>query len=374
MPALDAILAEKTAALQEANRWRKLRNIARDDVNVALENRQYISFSCNDYFGLSNHEAVVAAAQAATEDYGFGAGASRLVTGNHPMHAELGARIAKHKGAEAATIFGSGYLANLGTIPALVGKGDLILADKFSHACMLDAAQLSGAKLLRFRHNDVAHAAELLATRAEYANCLILTETVFSMDGDRAPLAELKQLADQHDAWLMTDDAHGFALIKDNPAHIQLGTLSKGIASYGGYVAGSSTLIAYLESTARTLVYSTALPPACLAAALESIKILETDKKRVLRPLTLATRFAASLGLSVPQSPIVPILLGTEQAALDAAEALKQRGFLVVAIRPPSVPEGTARLRVSFSSSHTEAQVDALAAAIKEVCDVRACA
>lgn len=373
MPALDAVLSEKTAALQAANRWRNLRAIARDGVNVSLEDKQYISFSCNDYFCLTNHESILAAAQEATEDYGLGAGASRLVTGNHPLHGELAAELAKSKATEAATLFGSGYLANIGTIPALVGKGDLILADKLSHACMLDAAALSGAKLLRFKHNDAGHAAELLAAnRAEYGHCLILTETIFSMDGDRAPLPALFALAEQHDAWLMTDDAHGFALVKDNPAHIQMGTLSKGLASYGGYVAGSQTLIHYLESTARSLVYSTALPPACLAAALEALRILKADAKRVARPMALAQRFTAGLGLPEAQSPIVPLVLGPETAALDAAAALRKKGFLVTAIRPPTVLEGTARLRFSFSSAHSDAQVDALIAAVKEIADVHA--
>ena len=362
-------------ALKEAESQHLRRNlrvsthVGDSGVEIEQEGRRFVSFACNDYLGLRAHPAVIAAGQQALAQVGAGAGASRLVTGNHPLYAPLEAKLAAMKGAEAALVFGSGYLTNLGIIPALLGKGDVIFADKLVHACILDAAQLSGARLMRFKHNDMAHLAALLKEhRAESPNALIVTDHVFSMDGDIAPLAEIAALAELHDCWTMADDAHGLGIV---PAaakmDIWMGTLSKAAGGYGGYVTGSHALIDFLVTKARSFVFSTGLPPAICASAVQALTVMEAEPARGARALMLAQHVTRSLGLADAQSAIVPIMLGTPEKALAASEALKQKGLLAVAIRPPTVPPGTARLRLAFSSAHSDAQVDALIAALKEV-------
>ncbi len=330
--------------------------------------KRLVSFSCNDYFGLSRHPKVTQAAVAATREYGAGAGASRLVSGNHPLYEQLESLLARTKGTEAAIVFGSGYLANLGTIPALMGKNDLILADKYIHACMLDAAKLSGATCLRFAHNNAGHLRLLLeANRSEYQNCLILTETVFSMDGDRAPMREFTELAAEFDGWLMSDDAHGlFVTQQPNRAQIQMGTLSKSLGGYGGYVCGSKALIDYLQTAARSVIYSTGLPPASIAAAIAAIEILQADEKLCAKPLENAKYFTQLLGIKEAESAIVPVILEESEKALKASEFLASHGFYVAAIRPPTVPENSARLRFAFSALHTREQIEKVAALLLE--------
>jgi 8-amino-7-oxononanoate synthase len=370
MPALDETLLQKIQLLEARSAKRSLTDTARmEGVRAQRGDKKLVSFSCNDYLGLSQHPYLIRAAIQATEKYGAGAGASRLVTGNIPLYGELEARLAAVKNTEAACVFGSGYLANIGAIPALVGKGDLILADKLIHACMHDAARLSGATVLRFVHNSMEHCQMLLeASRGEHHHCLILTETVFSMDGDRAPLQALKRLAGQFDAWLMTDDAHGFGILPahDSPADIQMGTLSKAVGSYGGYVCGSSILTDYLKTAARSLIYSTALPPAALGAAVAGIDFIAQNPGHVAKALCHAQHFTALLGLPPAQSAIVPVILRENDKALAAARLLEEKGFLVSAIRPPTVPENSARLRFTFSALHETADIEAVAAIAKE--------
>ncbi len=368
MPALDEVLKQKLQLLEAKHLKRALKETTRGEgVHVIRAGRELISFSDNDYLGLSRHPKVVAEAEAALAEYGTGAGASRLVTGNHPLYTALESKLASYKGTEAACIFGSGYLANLGAIPALVGAGDLILADKFAHACMLDAARLSGATFMRFAHNNVEHCRLLLdANRREHHHCLILTETVFSMDGDIAPIAELSELATLHDAWLMTDDAHGLGIVPHiKGADIQMGTLSKAAGSYGGYVCGSQALIDYLESAARSLIYSTALPPAVIAASTASLTLIKSEPERGQKALRHAQHFTALLGLAPAQSAIVPVIVRENEKALAASAMLEENGFLVAAIRPPTVPEHTARLRFAFSAQHEEKDIEAVAALLK---------
>ncbi|WP_091969253.1 aminotransferase class I/II-fold pyridoxal phosphate-dependent enzyme [Methylobacterium gossipiicola] len=325
-----------------------------------------VSFSCNDYLGLSHDPRVIAAGREALERYGAGAGASRLVTGNHPPLLALEARLAAHKGKDAALVFGSGYLANLGIVTALAGAGDLVLVDALGHSCLFAGAQLSGATSVRFRHNDLDHLRGLLTSRrARHGRVLILTERVFSMDGDRAPLPDLLALAAEYDAWTLVDDAHGLGVVEAGArAPLEMGTLSKTLGSYGGYVCASRPVVDLLTSRARSFVYTTGLPPASAAAALKALEIVEAEPDRAARPLALARRFTARLGLPEAQSPIVPILIGEAAAALALSAALEARGYLAVAIRPPTVPAGTARLRVACSAAHSEAQVDGLADAI----------
>lgn len=369
MPALDETLRQKLWLLEARHARRSLRETARaQGVRVRRGEREYISFSCNDYLGLSHHPQVKDAARRAMETWGAGAGASRLVTGDNPLNHELEAALAAYAQTQSACVFGSGYLAHLGTIPALVGAGDLILADRLSHACMLDAARLSGATVMRFAHNNPEHCRLLLeAHRADHQHCLVMTETVFSMDGDRAPVRALSALCREFDAWLLTDDAHGFGVLPHQPsaADIQMGTLSKAAGSYGGYICGSDALVEYLKSTARSLIYSTALPPASLAAALAALTLIRSSPDLVARPLQSAIRFTDALGLEPARSAIVPVILKENETTLAASRLLEERGYLVAAIRPPTVPENTARLRFTFSALHETADVEAVAALIK---------
>ncbi|KNY23739.1 8-amino-7-oxononanoate synthase [Methylobacterium sp. ARG-1] len=367
MDSLDTFARTKLDALEAGSLRRRLTPTDRGTgAAAARRGRALVSFSCNDYLGLSHHERVIAAAQEAVAAYGAGAGGSRLVTGDHPVLGALESRLAQHKGTEAALVFGSGYLANLGITPALAGRGDLVVLDELSHACMWGGARLSGAKVLTFRHNDPADlAAKLAEHRPHHARALVLTERVFSMDGDRAPLGDLLGVAEDFDAWTLVDDAHGIGVVEDGPrAPLEMGTLSKALGSYGGYLCASRPVVDLMTSRARSFVYTTGLPPASAAAALEALVILEEEPARRARPLALARRFTARLGLPEAESAVVPVLVGDAQAALDISAALEADGFLVVAIRPPTVPAGTARLRVAFSAAHAEAQVDALADAV----------
>ena len=363
---LDLFAQDKLAALERSGLRRTLVATERGaDGDVLRDGRRLVSFSCNDYLGLAQHPRVKQAAIAAIERYGAGAAASRLVTGDHPLLQELEARLARHKRKPAALVFGSGYLANIGIPGALVGKGDLILLDELSHASMRSGAALSGARVVPFRHNDTRHVAQLLAEiRPSMRRALVMTERVFSMDGDRSPLPEIARLAAEANAWLMADDAHGFGVLADDAAApLDMGTLSKALGSYGGYLCASEPVIELLKARARSFVYTTGLPPASAAAALAALDIIEEEPARCARPLLLANRFAEAVGLPPPASPIVPVIVGTPERALDLSKALERAGFLVVAIRPPTVPDGTARLRFTFSAAHDEAQVDALAEA-----------
>lgn len=367
MPALDAIAAEKTAQLEAKSRLRRLRTVVVEEgITVSRDGSRLLSFSGNDYLGLANHSAIKQAMQDALSCYGAGAGASRLVTGNHPLYDPLESALAAYKGTEAALVFGSGYLANIGVIPALVGREDLVVADKLVHACILDGIKLSGAKLLRFKHNDAADAERLLqAHRLAHRHALLITETVFSMDGDLSPLVDLRRIADKHDAWLMTDDAHGIGRPQPVKVDVQMGTLSKALGSYGGYIAGSQALIDYIVSTTRSFIFSTGLPPATIAAATAALNVLSQEPERADKALGNARRFASLLGLPEAQSTIVPLVLGEEEKALAAAQSLEEAGFLVAAIRPPTVPEGTSRLRFAFSALHTERDIERLVEVIR---------
>jgi 8-amino-7-oxononanoate synthase len=370
MDSLNAFAAAKLDALGRRSLRRRLTPTAREDgVFVVRDGRRLISFSCNDYLGLSQDPRVKAAAQAAIARYGAGSGASRLVTGDYPLLSELETRLAHYKGTEAALVFGSGYLANLGVIPALAGPDDLILLDELAHACMVSGARLSRARVLTYRHNDLEDLAEkLAAARGGAARALVLTERVFSMDGDRAPLATLLPLAARHDAWTLVDDAHGLGVVApEGQAPLELGTLSKALGAYGGYLCAAAPVIELLKSRARSFVYATGLPPAAAGAALAALDILEREPQRAARPLILARRLTAALGLAPAESAIVPILVGEAARALHLSDALARRGFLAVAIRPPTVPNGQARLRIALSAAHSEGQVDDLAQALIDI-------
>jgi len=378
MNSLDRFAQGKLDALEASHLRRVLVDSAREDgIWIARNGRRLLSFSCNDYLNLTHHPKVKAAAISAIEKYGAGSGASRLVTGNHPLFAELEARLAKLKQTEAACIFGSGYLANAGIIPVIVGEGDLLLIDELSHSCLWAGSQLSRARAEVFRHNDLVHVEELLnAHHGDHRHALIVTDGVFSMDGDLAPLADLGALAQSHDAWLMSDDAHGLGVLAEGrgsvfvngskaPVDLQMGTLSKALGSYGGYLCASQPVIDLIKTRARTLIYSTGLPPASVAAAIAALDIIESDPELIARPLANAQAFTRALNLPLAQSPIVPVIIGDEQAAMNAQARLENEGFLITAIRPPTVPKGTARLRVAFTAGHTPQDVEQLASAVR---------
>ena len=376
---LDAFVKGKLDALEKRALRRVLVETARGPAAAAERGgRKLVSFCCNDYLNLSQSEAVKEAAKAAIDTYGAGSGASRHITGNHPLYTELETRLARLKETEDCVVFGSGYLANMGIVSALVGPGDLVLADELSHNCLMMGARLSYAETHIFRHNDLEHLAELLeAHRGNARHCMILTDGVFSMDGDLAPVREMGELARDHDAWLMTDDAHGIGVVADGKGSsfiggtkadvpLQMGTLSKAVGGYGGYLCASSVVCDFIRTRARTLIYTTGLPPASVAAAIASIDIIESDKELTRRPVEKAKRFTRALNLPDPESPIVPVLLGDAGATLDASKMLEAEGFLVTGIRPPTVPEGTARLRITFTAEHEDADIDRLAAIIRE--------
>jgi 8-amino-7-oxononanoate synthase len=380
MDSLDRYAREKLDALEARSLRRHMTETDRHAPGRARRASQaLVNFCDNDYLGLGHHPEVVAAAADALRRFGTGAGASRLVTGNHPLLVALERDLADLKQTEDCVVFGSGYLANVGIVPSLVGQGDAIFIDELAHSCLFAGTRLSGANVFPFRHNDTAHLEDLLATQRGAAHrVLIITDTVFSMDGDLAPLPTLARLADRHDAWLMTDDAHGigvlgggrggtfaFAELVDVP--LQMGTLSKAIGSYGGYLCASRAVCELIRNRARTFVYSTGLPPPSAAAALAALRIIRADPALAARPVALAERFTRRLGIPVAQSPIVPIIVGDAADALHASRALQDQGFLVTAIRPPTVPQGTARLRVTFCAGHWENEVDALAGAIEEL-------
>jgi 8-amino-7-oxononanoate synthase len=379
MQSLDEFATGKLTALESVNLRRRLAETRRAGGAATVRNGcELISFSCNDYLNLSQHPAVIAAAVAALNEHGVGSGASRLITGNHPLYAQLETRLARLKGTEDACVFGSGYLANTGIIPALMGRADLIVLDELSHACLWAGARLSRATVLPFRHNDTAHARDVLAEhRWHHRHALLVTEGVFSMDGDLAPLPALAKLAQGHDAWLLTDDAHGLGVIGGGRgstfAHrapvevpLQMGTLSKAAGAYGGYLCASHAVCELMRNRARTLVYSTGLPPAIVAAAIASLDVIETDPDYAARPLNKAKAFTRALGLPEAESPIVPIILGSAERALAAARLLEDEGFLVAPIRPPTVPEGTARLRVTFSAEQPDSAVARLTTLVRD--------
>jgi 8-amino-7-oxononanoate synthase len=379
MRSLDEFAAAKLARLERADLRRRLVDTTRLDGIWALRNgRRLLSFSCNDYLNLSQHPAIKAAAIAALQQFGIGSGASRLVTGNHPLFAGLEARLARLKQTEAACVFGSGYLANIGIIPALIGTGDLVLIDELAHACLWAGARLARASVMPFRHSDLAHVRALLEQhRSRHGRALIATDGVFSMDGDLAPIPGLAALAERFDAWLMTDDAHGigvvgggrgatFAAGQRADVPLQMGTLSKAIGAYGGYLCASAAVIELIHNRARSFVYSTGLPPAIAAAAIAALDLIEADPAYAALPLAKARAFTRRVGLPEAESPIVPLIVGDPQAALQASRLLEAEGFLVIAIRPPTVPAGTARLRFAFTAQHPDNEIERLADLVRE--------
>jgi 8-amino-7-oxononanoate synthase len=357
---------------------RRMRTLeSAQDRIVKIDGREYISFCSNNYLGLCNHPRVKKAAIAAIEKYGVGAGASRLISGNFSLHNQLEKRIARFKGTESALVFPTGYMANVGTVSALVGPGDAIICDRLNHASIIDGARLSRAKLLVYRHTDSESLEEVLKQAAKYRTRLLITDSVFSMDGDVAQLDRVGELAEKYDATLMIDEAHAVGFLGNGgrgavehfglngKIPVVMGTLSKAIGSVGGYIAGSADLIEYLRNKSRSFIYTTALPPAACAAAIAAIDIIETtpalvenlkENSRYLR-IRLAENNINTLNST---TQIIPIITGTPQSALDLSQKLYENGILTPAIRPPTVPRGTSRIRISLMAQHTKQDIDKL--------------
>lgn len=386
---LKDVLTARLAQVKEKGLHRVLRPVhGAQDAVVSLNGHDVLLFSSNNYLGLANHPALKRAAIQATERFGCGSGASRLISGSMAVHHELEARLAALKKTEAALVFPTGYHANVGVLSALMGPGDTILSDGLNHASIIDGCRLSRAEVRVYPHGDTCALDALLAVCPPSGRRLIVTDTVFSMDGDLAPLAELVALAGRYDAWLMVDEAHatgvfgphGGGLVEEaglvDHVDIHMGTLGKALGGIGAYVAGSRALIDWLVNRARSFVYTTGMPPASAASALAALDIVEREPERRQR-LWDNTRFLSDglreLGyrLGETRSQILPIIVGDARQTMSLAEAVLRRGVFAHGIRPPTVPEGTSRIRVTPMATHTHAQLertlDAFAAAGKEV-------
>ena len=362
--------------LDEQNLRRRLRVV--DSYNgsrITMNHREMLLLCSNDYLGLANHPALRQAALQAMERYGFGAGASRLVSGTSALHQALEDRLALFKGTEAALVFNSGYAANTGIIPAIVGIGDLILSDSLNHASIVDGCRLSKAQVTIYTHKDSAQVETLLKNNLQAKRKLIVTDGVFSMDGDIAPLPDLVYLSEKYGAILMVDDAHGTGVLGQTGkgtvehfglsgrVHIQMGTLGKALGSFGAYAAGSKELIDFLINCSRSFIYSTALPSSVCAASLAAIDLLEQEPERRVRLWNNRNQFVnglRSIGISTgaSETPIVPLIIGDSGRALKAADKLFEYGVYATAIRPPTVPADAARIRTTVSAAHSNADID----------------
>ena len=364
-----------TKKLDNFNEKKLIRHINSFDKTGGIifqNNKRILNFSTNDYLNLSNHPYVKEKAIKATEKYGVGSGSSRLVSGTLSIHEELEAKIAHHKNYPDALVFGSGYMANIGIIPSLANRKDVIISDRLVHSCILDGIKLSGAKHVRFKHNDLISLKTRLQECSDIQNKkIIVVESVYSMDGDLAPLKEIFALAEKHNALLMVDEAHatgtignsGRGLINqldlESKIPFAMGTMSKGIGSYGGFIACSNNFKKLLIQEASSFIYTTALPPSAISASIAAIEIIERESSLGLNLQKKSTKLRKIMNESGidtmnSKSQIIPIVIGDNQKTLNIAERLSKEGIIVGAIRPPTVPEGSARLRVSISLAHTE--------------------
>ncbi|MDT8316595.1 MAG: 8-amino-7-oxononanoate synthase [bacterium] len=382
-------IEEELAEIRDKGLFRLLRTVeTAQGSRVRIDGREMILLCSNDYLGLANHPKVKEAAHDAIEKYGFGSGASRLISGSMTPHREFEDRFAKFKGTEAALLFNSGYAANTGVIPAITGFDDTIFSDRLNHASIVDGCRLSRADFRRYRHLDMKALERYLIYHSENneegGRKIIVTDGVFSMDGDIAPLDKIVALSKEYDCMLMVDDAHGTGVLgasgKGSAEHfgiatediyIYMGTLGKALGSYGAYVAGSRELIDYLVNKARSFIYSTSLPPAMAAAAIASIEIMEDEperRRRLLENAALMRHGLRDIGFEIMDShtQIIPILTGDSGIACKMMDLLMDEGVYVLAIRPPSVPEGTSRLRVTVTSEHSQDDLNKAIAAFKK--------
>ncbi len=380
------LLSQRLEKIQHDRLYRRLRSVERTTPEVSVEGHQALLFCSNNYLGLAEHPALAQAAAAAALTYGTSSAASRLVSGNQPLHQELEDKLAAWKGTETALLFNSGYAANTGIIAALAGRGDIIFSDRLNHASIIDGALLSGAKLVRYPHNDSQALARLLEQHQTDGLRLIVTDGVFSMDGDIAPLQEIADLAEQHQALLMVDDAHAGGLLGQQGrgsvdfchvagrVQIQMGTFGKALGSFGAYAACSRLVREYLINRSRSLIFSTSLPPAVLAASSAAVDLVQSKEGQQLRQqLAENSHLLRSLlqqaGCKVPDgcTPIVPVLVGDAETTTRFSTRLLEEGIFVQGIRPPTVPKGTSRLRCTVMASHSPEQIGQAAAAIVRV-------
>ncbi|MEW6595340.1 MAG: 8-amino-7-oxononanoate synthase [Thermodesulfobacteriota bacterium] len=363
-----------------------LEHLGRGRVRLAGGGPELLDFSSNDYLALGQHPALIAAATEALARYGTGAGAARLMSGNFPVHQELEQAVASLKGQEAALLFGSGYAANLGIIAALAGRDDTIFTDRLNHASIYDGCRLAGARIARFRHNDLDHLEQMLRKHGagDRNKKLIVVESVYSMDGDCAPLRELVRLKERYGCLLMVDEAHATGVFGMNGGGIieeegvagcvdlAMGTFGKALGSYGAYVAASQAMIAFLVNRARSFIFSTALPPSVAAASLAAVQLIQREPalRRELHERVAFFKDAlrrGGMGADLGPSQIIPIQFGESARAVAAAERLRAQGLFVPAVRPPTVPEGTARLRFSITRHLDQAELAAAAQALLDV-------
>ncbi|MBF0531603.1 MAG: 8-amino-7-oxononanoate synthase [Candidatus Omnitrophica bacterium] len=379
------ILSGEISALEQQHLRRKFRSQSSPQGRTAvIEGREVLNFCSNDYLGLAADSRLAATAAQALSEYGVGAGASRLICGNMTPHLELEARIAAWKGCESALLFNSGYAANLGVISALCGREDAVYSDRLNHASIVDGIILSRAKLCRYPHNDLSGLEKLLAAGQEFRRRLIVTDSVFSMDGDLADLPRLVQLAEAYDCILMIDEAHATGVLGntgqgaaehfglEGRIDIQMGTLSKAAGCFGAYVCGDRLLTDFLINFSRPFIYTTALPPAVAAAARAAVDIMSTDqarRKKLLSNAGLARSLLKNAGFDIgnSQTPIIPIFIGDDFKATALSRQLLEQGFFISAIRPPTVPRGTARLRMTVTVSHMAEDIDSLVRCLKKI-------
>ena len=382
MNSMDATLQAQLNLRREEHLYRTRLNVASGcSSTLSVEGRSLINFCSNDYLGLAGHPDISLALKQAADIYGTGSGASHLVSGHSVVHQELEEQLAEYTGRPRALLFSTGYMANIGAINALIGRRDLILQDQLNHASLLDGGRLSQADFKRYKHVDMAS----LEQRLEQSSAerkLIVTDGVFSMDGNLAPLREISSLAKKHSAWLMVDDAHGVGVLGQQggglveqlnmsveQVPVLVGTLGKSFGTFGAFVAGSEALIETLIQYSRSYIYTTALPPAIAAATIASLQIVREESWRRDKLGQLVARFrrgAVQIGLQLAESntPIQPVLINNDEKVMQVGQQLRASGFLVGAIRPPTVPVGTGRLRITFSANHSEEQVDQLVAAL----------
>ncbi len=379
---LDFILDE-LQSLKEHALLREYRTVeSAQEPRIQINGKSCLSFSSNNYLGLANHPKIKQAAIAAINQYGWGAGASRLVSGNTTIHLELERKIAEFKGTEAALLFPTGYMANVGALCALVGKEDVVIGDKLNHASIIDGCRLSGATFRVYPHNKVGQLASLLQRSSAYRRKLVVTDSVFSMDGDTAPLPEIAEVAKKYDAILMIDDAHatgvfgrhGRGLVAhyglEGKTDVIMGSLSKAVGSIGGFIAGNKRLIDFLKNKARPFVFTTALPPAVCAASLAGLTLIREDATLIDKLWEniryLKSQLSEFISNVSGESPIIPVIIGTSEDALNVSASLYENGILIPAIRPPTVPPGTSRLRISLMATHSKEDIDRLVNALRD--------
>ncbi len=381
-------ISDELRKIKESGLYRELNIVeGAQGTHLKIKGKTCLSFCSNNYLGLANNPLVIKAVEDAVAKYGWGAGASRLVSGNMRMHEALEGEISRFKEKEASIVFPTGYMANIGTISSLVSKGDLIICDKLNHASIIDGCRLSGAEFRVYPHCEMEKLENILKKSTKYSRKLIVTDTVFSMDGDIAPLPDIVRIAHKYKAMVMVDEAHGtgvfgkkgrgvvehFKLSKK--VDIVMGTLSKAVGSLGGYVSGDTDLINYLRNKARPFMYTTALPPAVCAASIAGIKLIRKDpslRESLWRNVRFLKEKLESLSLKVipSESPIIPILIGDAKKAVDVSKFLYKKGILIPAIRPPTVPARSSRLRMTVMSTHTKKDLERLLEVLSDVQDL----